>query len=462
MTRANASATLSMRLAVGHDDPVLAARAPPPGRAHPPAEGSPRRSASNSKLSSASTSAGSNQVPLRERAISYAAGCPCVERKTSTVWARQQIRASSGIPSPEMPIGRPWPSQCSSRFRIAACVALDRSSIRAMSAPRSQRVSTISRPLPRPFTASTSTCHAFAIACPPGTCDIAYDADAFGLVQSFSLCACLRRRSSAPKRLQRRRGVAGAAEVLEQEGIEEVRPLRFAQAEDLPDPHADDAAPDGVPLGLPLGDVQRVGEGGNHLGEANALLWQNARCGPGWRGQVVEIGGHAPGKSKEEASSHWPPPATRALRQTSAEPVTLMRLPRRRRLLAGSTAATHGTMTGDPPADSGAAGARMCRHATACAASWRARYPLEWRSGWPALGSRSGRGPALAQPRVRAPASWYPVPSWSASCPPWRRLRRLAAAAHPPGQEQHNGDADHPGQPLALGGVRVGRGVTQS
>ena len=64
---------------------------------------------------------------------------------TSSVCARQRTRPNSGISSPLSPNGWPLPSQCSSSARIACAVSSGSSSMRAMSAPRSQRVPISSR-----------------------------------------------------------------------------------------------------------------------------------------------------------------------------------------------------------------------------------------------------------------------------------------------------------------------------
>lgn len=63
-------------------------------------------------------------------------------------------------------------------------------------------------------------------------------------------------------------GVAGAAEVFEEECVEEGGAL-FGGEVDFPgEAHADDAGADGVSFGLAFGDVERVGEGGDDLGES--------------------------------------------------------------------------------------------------------------------------------------------------------------------------------------------------
>ena len=68
-----------------------------------------------------------------------AAATPPAAWKISTVWARQTMRASSGISSPRRPRGWPRPSQCSSSARIASAVSVVRPIRSAISAPRSQR-----------------------------------------------------------------------------------------------------------------------------------------------------------------------------------------------------------------------------------------------------------------------------------------------------------------------------------
>ena len=249
-------------------------------------------------------------------------------------------------------------------------------------------------------------------------------------------------------------GIAGAAQVLEQEGIEEVRPLRLAQPQDLPDPHADDAAPDGVTLGLALGDVQRVGEGGDDFRETDALLWQNARGGPGWRCQVIDIGGHAGGKSKEEARP----------RASSSRPCHGYRL---QGVVAG------GFLPGAPRppiapgpvgsgGGSGAAGARIvsardgvCVRVVACAvsvgvASVAGAGVAVWAGA--GAGAASGAGAGVVSGAIMVWVVSATAPASGAL--PQPRIHQA--------RSNSNGDADHPGQPVASWWLSCWRGVTRS
>ena len=91
-------------------------------RGRPPASDVPERGVVADRRE-APTSSGSNQAPLRRAATSYAARGPPAAWKISAVWAKQRIRASSGISSPRSPRGCPPPSQCSSSARIASAVS---------------------------------------------------------------------------------------------------------------------------------------------------------------------------------------------------------------------------------------------------------------------------------------------------------------------------------------------------
>jgi hypothetical protein len=134
ITRANASAIRSVRGSSTATTAPAGSQADTSGRASVAQNSRSRRTVPN-----ASTRAGSNQRPRRRRATPQAARTPPAAWKISTVWARQRIRPSSGISSPASPAGWPRPSQCSSSAWIAAAVPSDRKSMRAISAPRSQR-----------------------------------------------------------------------------------------------------------------------------------------------------------------------------------------------------------------------------------------------------------------------------------------------------------------------------------
>ena len=99
----------------------------------------------------------------------------------------------------------PWPSQCSSMVRIACRVASVKPSMEAMSAPRSQRVCTISRPLPFSVNAIEATRKTRPIGEASGTAwRSAYARLGPLRDQSVSLCSRLSARSSAPNSEQSR------------------------------------------------------------------------------------------------------------------------------------------------------------------------------------------------------------------------------------------------------------------
>ena len=107
--------------------------------------------------------------------------------------------------APESPSGIPLPSQCSSSVRIASRVALVKPSIAAISAPRSQRVRVISRPLPFSCISMAATRSARPMGDASGTAfRSAYLRLRVGRDQSVSLCSRLSARSSAPKSEQSR------------------------------------------------------------------------------------------------------------------------------------------------------------------------------------------------------------------------------------------------------------------
>ena len=86
-------------------------------------------------------------------------------------------------------------------------------------------------------------------------------------LQSTRFIAALAGWSSAWKSEESRDGVGRAAGVLEQQRVEERGAHVVAERELLGDPHPDRERADGVPGRLALGDVERVGERPEHLGE---------------------------------------------------------------------------------------------------------------------------------------------------------------------------------------------------
>ena len=66
-------------------------------------------------------------------------------------------------------------------------------------------------------------------------------------------------------------GVARASEVLHQQRVEQRRALVGGQLKLRRDPHADQAAANGVSLALSLGQVERIGQTREHLGEPD--IW---------------------------------------------------------------------------------------------------------------------------------------------------------------------------------------------
>ena len=144
---ANASATRSSRVVVGELDAVRGLE----GADHRAARG---RRASPRTRASRRASAARRRAPVEPAAAALARprrrrrAAPPAAQKTSTVWARQRMRPSSGICSPAQAV----------RVAVAVPVLVERAdrvggrlgepSMRAISAPRSQRISVSARPAP--------------------------------------------------------------------------------------------------------------------------------------------------------------------------------------------------------------------------------------------------------------------------------------------------------------------------
>ena len=177
----------------------------------------------------------------------------------STVCARHAIRAASGISSPRSPSGMPRPSQCSSRLRIAAAVGSERNSMRAISAPRSQRASMKLRVTVALVANAAQHLDAPAQArrrAPPYAATTATPRGGWSSRSSFE-----RRLGAAVVGREQRRhavGVGRAAGVLEQQRVEQIGALGRVQVELRGQAHPDQAGADRVTRRLSLGDVERV------------------------------------------------------------------------------------------------------------------------------------------------------------------------------------------------------------
>ena len=85
--------------------------------------------------------------------------------------------------------------------------------------------------------------------------------------------------SSAPNSADMRAGVRRAAGVLEQQGVEQIRPRLTIELELVGQAHADKARPFRVSRGLPLGDVERARQGANQLGQRDPSIVSHRRQG---------------------------------------------------------------------------------------------------------------------------------------------------------------------------------------
>jgi len=79
------------------------------------------------------------------------------------------------------------------------------------------------------------------------------------------------------------RGIAAAAQVLEQQGVVQLPALARAQTDDAGHVHADPAAAHAVALGLALGQVECVAEGADDFGQPQPV---GGKAGRGQRGQA--------------------------------------------------------------------------------------------------------------------------------------------------------------------------------
>ena len=189
--------------------------------------------------------------------------------------ARQQRDSTR----PRRPSGKPLPSQRSSSARMACAVASGSSSMRATSAPRSQRCGAISR---RAAAARANASHAADAARARQRAGARRRAHHVArrpgrALRSTSLRSCLRSRSSPPNSARDVGGVRRAARVLEQQRVVERRAVvgasrSSAAARRMP---IRQAAP-GVAQRLALGEVERDRKAGEDLRQAQCC---RAGCG---------------------------------------------------------------------------------------------------------------------------------------------------------------------------------------
>ena len=226
-----------------------------------------QNAASSRHAPSASTRSGSNQPPLRFLATSRAAATPPSAWKISAVWARHRIRASSGISSPRRP----------TRLAAAVPVLVERADRlggpgrepdqqrdlgAAVAACPHQRARHLALVLdrPEPLGAAAQRCAGGDGADRPHEGrQRARPVDALGGALGDVVVGAEQR--GHPGRVRR------AARVLEQQRIEQVGAGVGVELELLREPHADRARAHRVAGRLALRQVERVGEGGDDLGQ---------------------------------------------------------------------------------------------------------------------------------------------------------------------------------------------------
>ena len=277
MTRANASATRSRRVVVGDD---ARGRSGSSGGEHGVRRRSPPSALPEARVALAARTSvrherGVEPGPARarghvERGSRAAGGQNDLDGLGEADDAGQQrdrlageaARGCRRRPSARRARGSPSTPRSSS------------STMRAMSAPRSQRRSVSSRALEAPLRSSPAKrlARASRPAARRGVADrVAERRRSACGGRCRELVLALTAWSSARRARRPGRALLEQPAVLEQQRVEEREALRLAQPELVRDPHADHAGARGVAGGLPLGDVQRERERADELGQAEIL-----------------------------------------------------------------------------------------------------------------------------------------------------------------------------------------------
>jgi len=139
-----------------------------------------------------------------------------------------------------------------------------------------------------------------------------------GRLKPTVLKSCLNCKVVGQVELADARGVAAAAQVLEQQGVVQRPQVLLAQADGLADMHAEPAAARAMTLGLPFGDGQCMTERADQLRQAQRTNWR---------------GGKRPGCSAGIESFHVPAFGSPA---RDLEPVRAARAETRQRLVGGN------------------------------------------------------------------------------------------------------------------------------
>ena len=144
--------------------------------------------------------------------------------------------------------------------------------MRAISAPRSQRISTICLAEPGPARSTRTRSRLLS----GGAEDVAERLRQVGVVDRLD--ASLRREVVGAEERGDLGGVGRAARVLEQERVEERGAVFDLQPDLVGEAHADQARPHGVARRLALGDVERVRERRQDLGQPQVAAFVHVEC----------------------------------------------------------------------------------------------------------------------------------------------------------------------------------------
>ena len=201
----------------------------------------PRRPALRRCRSKASTICGIEPAPRARLALplrSLAGRRWCGTRRRPGPAARCARRA--GSPRPCRPSGLPPPFQCSSRSRMPCADAVRKNaSSRAISAPRWQRVSISSRAISPPLLEDVDDgAEAFGQARPSGRCGTRTKRSTCGRLPSIGLKSRLKAEVVGEVELADARGVAAAAEILQEQRVVEVGSISSRVEADAPGRHA--------------------------------------------------------------------------------------------------------------------------------------------------------------------------------------------------------------------------------
>ena len=233
-----------------------------------------------------STSAGSNQPPLRFLAMPQAARTPPAAWKISSVCARQTMRASSGISSPRRPLrlaaAVPVLVERADRLRGLGAEADQQRDLGAAVAARlhqpARHLALVLDRLQPPAAVAQPAVGGDRAQRPHERRQLAGPVDALGRALGELVVGAEQRRHAS--------GVRGAAGVLEEQRVEEVGAGPGVEAELLRQPHADHARAERVAGRLPLREIECVGERADDLRQPDRAAFRGHRGGR-YRGLAI-------------------------------------------------------------------------------------------------------------------------------------------------------------------------------